>query len=322
MAYVPREAVEEASRTGVLEYLSARDPGNLVDLGGGNWCTREHDSLKISNGKWYWFSRGTGGVSALDYLMKVEGLTLPQAVEEVTGVEPVSRYIGIEPQAGAAFELPEPADDSSAAEAYLVKRGISREIIRRCMSEGILYQSKKYCNAVFVGKDSEGVPRFAAVRSIYGPYRGDVKGSDKRWSFRVRGEGPVKVIRLFESAIDLLSWQTLCMFSGERTDGQLLLSLSGVGGRNALPPALEQSLADEPETVLVAAHLDNDEAGRGAAAAIEKLLEGRTAFRDEPPATGKDVNDMLLASVYGQRPYTDRAADGGAEIQRREEIGR
>ena len=30
------------------------------------YCTAEHDSLKISNGKWYWWSRGFGGYSALD----------------------------------------------------------------------------------------------------------------------------------------------------------------------------------------------------------------------------------------------------------------
>ncbi len=30
-------------------------------------------SLKISNGKWIWWSRGIGGRSALDYLIKVKG---------------------------------------------------------------------------------------------------------------------------------------------------------------------------------------------------------------------------------------------------------
>lgn len=41
-------------------------------VAGNVYCTREHDSLKISNGKWYWWSRGIGGVSALDYLIKVK----------------------------------------------------------------------------------------------------------------------------------------------------------------------------------------------------------------------------------------------------------
>ncbi len=48
-------------------------------------CTREHDSLKISNGMWFWFSRGIGGKSALDYLIKVKGHTLPEAVNMING---------------------------------------------------------------------------------------------------------------------------------------------------------------------------------------------------------------------------------------------
>ena len=40
------------------------------------YCTAEHDSLKISNGKWYWWSRGFGGYSALDYFIKVNQLAV------------------------------------------------------------------------------------------------------------------------------------------------------------------------------------------------------------------------------------------------------
>ena len=51
----------------LLTYLQLCDPQNLVHLSGDTYCTREHDSLKISNGKWHWFSRHIGGRSALDY---------------------------------------------------------------------------------------------------------------------------------------------------------------------------------------------------------------------------------------------------------------
>ena len=54
-----------------------------MHLGGGSYCTKEHDSLKISNGMWYWFSRSIGGRSALDYLIKVEGMAFTEAVEEI-----------------------------------------------------------------------------------------------------------------------------------------------------------------------------------------------------------------------------------------------
>ena len=37
------------------------------------------------NGKWCWFSRGIGGYSALDYLIKVNGYSFMDAMETITG---------------------------------------------------------------------------------------------------------------------------------------------------------------------------------------------------------------------------------------------
>lgn len=68
-----------------MTYLKHYEPQELVHLYGGTYCTREHDSLKISNGKWHWWSRGFGGVSALDYLIKVKGYPFIQAVEVILG---------------------------------------------------------------------------------------------------------------------------------------------------------------------------------------------------------------------------------------------
>lgn len=41
-------------------------PDELVPFSKDTFVTKEHDSLKISNGFWYWFSKGIGGKSALD----------------------------------------------------------------------------------------------------------------------------------------------------------------------------------------------------------------------------------------------------------------
>lgn len=89
MAYVKAEAIEQARRIDLLTYLSCCEPSNLVHISVNNYCTREHDSLKINNGKWYWFSRGIVGVSALDYLMKVKEYSLPEAVELLVGRDAV-----------------------------------------------------------------------------------------------------------------------------------------------------------------------------------------------------------------------------------------
>ena len=77
--------IEQARQMDLLSYLRAYEPNNLVRVGGSVYCTREHDSLKISNGKWYWWSRGIGGVSALGYLIKVKDYGFVEAVEALTG---------------------------------------------------------------------------------------------------------------------------------------------------------------------------------------------------------------------------------------------
>ena len=74
MPYIPPNIVAKAREMDLLTYLQNYEPQELVHFGGNTYCTREHDSLKISDGKWCWFSRGIGGRSALDYLIKVKGI--------------------------------------------------------------------------------------------------------------------------------------------------------------------------------------------------------------------------------------------------------
>ena len=79
MGFVTPEQITQAKEIDLLTYLRNYDPYALVHVGGNTYCTREHDSLKISNGKWNWFSRGIGGKTALDYLIKVQGFSFTQS---------------------------------------------------------------------------------------------------------------------------------------------------------------------------------------------------------------------------------------------------
>ena len=54
MGYVTREMIDRAKKMDLLTYLQTYEPQELVHFGGNTYCTREHDSLKISNGKWCW----------------------------------------------------------------------------------------------------------------------------------------------------------------------------------------------------------------------------------------------------------------------------
>ncbi len=114
MSYIAPEIVKEAKRIDLLTYLQNADPGQLVHLSGGTYCTKEHDSLKISNGKWNWFSHGVGGTTAVDYLIKVQRLPFQEAVECVLrntakrSIEPVQPP----PPKKRDFQLPEPNQDT------------------------------------------------------------------------------------------------------------------------------------------------------------------------------------------------------------------
>jgi hypothetical protein len=206
------------------------------------------------------------------------------------------------------FVLPKPDAGIAEVERYLTGRGISRELIRSCAGSRMLYQTrnKGYANAVFVGFDEGNVPRYATVRGCRGDFKGDVAGSNKRYSFAL-GSGSSN-LHLFESAVDALSFATLFGIQAPDSFDGCLLSLSGVFrprrniSESALPPALAQYLKDHPETRSVHLHLDNDPAGRFAAQAIMTLLPERYAVTDEPPPAGnKDFNDYLCG-CSGLRP--------------------
>jgi hypothetical protein len=85
MPYIEPEVIAEAKQMDLLTYLQNYEPQELVHFSGSTFCTRTHDSLKISNGKWMWHSRGIGSRSALDYLMKVNGMSFTDAVEQIMG---------------------------------------------------------------------------------------------------------------------------------------------------------------------------------------------------------------------------------------------
>ena len=129
------------------------------------YCTAEHDSLKISNGKWYWWSRGFGGYSALDYLIKVKEYDFVEAVEILTGQtmadwKPPPTPKKDEPK---VLLLPPKNKDCNRVIQYLFGRGIDYQLIQECISDGTLYESADYHNAVFIGKDEGGTPKYAAL---------------------------------------------------------------------------------------------------------------------------------------------------------------
>lgn len=89
MPYIDPKVVLKAKKMNLLTILKNFEPHELVRLDKNNYTTRTHDSLKISNGKWMWFSPGIGGTTALNYLIEVKGYSFIEVVETITGKQVV-----------------------------------------------------------------------------------------------------------------------------------------------------------------------------------------------------------------------------------------
>lgn len=288
--------IEKARSIDLLSYLQAYEPGNLKRLSANSYCLRDHDSLKISgNGKWFWFSRGFGSNNALDYLVKVRGISFVDAVESLVGNQMPLYTANVQPRSNsppksAEFKLPPRNKDYLRVMAYLQSRGIDRDIIMQAINNGSIYESAAYHNCVFVGKDAEGKARFATQRGIMGNFKNDVAGSDKRFGFNIASVDSPEVF-VFESAIDALSMATI-FNDAQATAHPYLLSLGCTS-----PLALEQFLKDHPSVSSITLCLDNDPPGREAAYKIgRQLADQGKSIKVMLPAEGKDWNAVLMAS--------------------------
>ena len=304
MAYYTKEQIEQVRLMDLLTYLQEYEPTELVHIRGNVYCTREHDSLKISNGKWMWWSRGIGGVSALDYLIKVKGMSFTDAMEILTRGAGAPSLIEKKIVPGKTTEnrkllLPEKSETNDEVIRYLTERMIDKDLVEACIRSGVLYESLPYHNCVFVGMDNDGIPRYACYRSTNNMrLLGDASGSDKRYSFRMNAKG--KALHLFESPIDLLSYLTIVKRRTGMWLSEPMLSLGGVYEPSAnrtemkLPIALMDMLENHPEVMDIALHLDNDKAGKTAAWSIEWQLKDKYKVIHEPPPYGKDYNEYLM----------------------------
>lgn len=322
MPYIEPEVIEQARQIDLLTYLRKFEPDNVEEVKGTRnvYRTVDHDSLKMSNGKWFWWSQGFGGYNALDYLIKVRNYSFMDAVEILTGKElanwtpPPKKEEKNEPK---VLRLPEKYQDSKRVIQYLFNRGIDYQIIQECIADGVIFESNgRYHNAVFVGKDETGTPKYAAYRGLgSSTFKGDAYGSDKQYSFRLLAKEPCQSVHLFEAAIDLLSYATYLKCEGKDYRKENLLSLSGVYQPkkeiqdSKVPIALTTFLKVNPHIKTIILHLDNDKTGRLCTAALKELLKKDYEIVDDPPPVGKDFNDFLLSylGLEQRKPSRERS---------------
>lgn len=302
MPGVTEEQIITARQMTAIEFLRRYRPGELVKAEShGEYQLRGHDSFKI-NGEtsfWHWKSRDIGGKSALDYLVKVEGVKFVDAVLSLCEENPSYIPTPSQPEQKKEFALPPAAENNRRVFAYLMKRGINRKVIEACVRAGILYESADYHNAVFVGKDEAGAARYAFLRGTYTkgkPFKAEVSGSNKEFCFLLPPKEKSARLAVYEAAIETLAHLTL-----EGTSNKWRLSLGGISapkeGEKAYsfkkPAALESFLVRHPEIEELEICTNNDFAGRWAAERLEKAYQGKYRIVENlPEKDGCDYADL------------------------------
>ena len=320
MPGVSAEQVKMAKEVDLLSYLQASEPHELRKSGADEYRTASNGSLVISKGLWFWNRGQQGGRSAVDYLMKIRGMGFVDAIETVLDSRAVAistahcsdKFSALLVEKStlsqktdkAPLVLPEAATFPANVVSYLQKRGISPEVINQCLEAGILYESRKSQNAIFIGKDGTGKPRFACARSTKGDFKADLTGSDKRYSFTLPAKNPSsRHLSVFESPVDLLSHATL----QQRNKWDFDVHRLSLGGTSSV--ALISFLERNPQIKRIVLHLDIDIAGLTAAKKIKAQLGSDRRFKHintsiNPPRHGaKDYNDVLLRSISVEREH-------------------
>ena len=297
------------------------------------------DSLKIFNRRTYTrFSDHTGG-SCIDFLINVAGMDWKEAVEwlldfngqphirqtvksENVGMPHMTKWFEAVHIPGHGYVIKEPKapvqapeEGTEKAEFILPQANVHNERVRnylvreRCLSpatvdffigRGMVYESAKTHNVVFVGMDKDGMARHASLRGTYTelgykPFKGSVTGSDTRYTFNLVNLSSDTLI-VCEAPIDCMSCVELF---DEVPSGKIrfnYLALTGTHDRS-----LERFLSEYDHIKLIVLALDADEPGQTACRKIkEKYTSGEWSERGfeieiRPPEGYKDYNELLAA---------------------------
>lgn len=305
------DQIARANEVELVRFLSAR--GERFKKAGREYRWEKHDSVTICDNKWYRHSQGKGGWP-IDFIMEFYGLSFPDAVKELLDGEEAmdglqtslseKRAVSYVEDGGLAVADPIPTKEMVLPEAdenqdyimeYLVdQRKLDKDIVSKFIKRGDIYQEKGHQRVVFVGRDSEGNPRYASWRNAGAEQlRGDVSGSQKKYGFKSvafwdedkQRKRLARKLYVFESPVDLLSFITLYPKYWHENH---YLSLGGVSAK-----ALKTFLSERSEVEQIILCLDNDKAGHEACAKLFDAIPSRYAVNQLVPSK-KDWNEVLV----------------------------
>ena len=294
--YFTDEQKRRANCVDLVDFLERQ--GEKLVRSGHEWRWKRHDSVTVRGNQWFRHSRKEGG-HTIDFVQEFYDMDFPEAVRWLLGGESGVEWNQTDKDAPASkkeFALPDANPDMRRVFAYLIKqRFIDRDVLSRFAHEKLIYEDKQYHNAVFVGLDENGIARHAHKRGTYTrgePYKGNVEGSDPRYSFHWIGKSDR--LYVFEAPVDLLSFLTL---HPRDWMNHSYVTLDGVS-EHAMLRQLELHLNLKEVTLC----LDHDEAGIEADGRLKDILAEK-GYPDTAilQSTWKDWNEDLKA-LHGITP--------------------
>lgn len=208
-----------ASEVDLVEFL--RCQGETLIRSGPEFRLASDHSVTVRGSEWYDHAAKQGG-NPISFVQQFYNLSYPEAMLRLLGGEQGTVYAAVSKQREEPkkeFFLPPANRDMRRVFAYFLKRRmLDREVVNTFARAGLIYEScektkeqtREYHNAVFVGRDENGVPRHAHKRSVNSegkPFRINVEGCDPRFSFHHTGTSDR--LYVFEAPIDLLSFLSL-----------------------------------------------------------------------------------------------------------------
>ena len=272
--------IDRANAANLEDFLRAQ--GETLVRSGKEYRWKAHDSLTVCGNKWFRHSQSKGG-HPVDFVMEFYGKSFPEAVQMLTG-EPGEVQPEADPAPSPAFRLPLRNVTNANILNYLTQeRKLSPSLVNFFIAAGDIYEDAAHHNVVFVGRDSDGHPRYASSRGIREKFRQDAACAEKAFGFAHRGTD--KQLLVFEAPIDLLSFIELFPKNWQQHS---YLSLGGVSGK-----ALRQFLSERPDVERVFLCLDADKAGEDACKRLAALLPDTVSVTRIQPCM-KDWNEVLV----------------------------
>ena len=291
-----QEQKDKARTTNLVDLLQRQ--GEHLKRSGAEYQWRDgSNKVTIRGNLWYHQYEEVGG-DAIDFVRKFYNKDYPEAMEYLLngcgGTLSVAPPVKREPK---EFEMPLRNDNMRRVYAYLLQqRGLSREVVNAFAHKQMIYESLPHHNAVFVGYDTEGVPRHAHKRGTgsQSTYKGNAEGCTPEYSFHWNGTS--NKIFLFEAPIDMLSYISMNPYQWQTNTYAASCSVAD--------RVLFQCLKDNPNIKEVYICLDNDTAGQTAAKRISDKLFVQGYKTEILTPTHKDWNeDLIILQKEGEHQW-------------------